>query len=82
MRIDGRLNRAGLTTRQIFFIECWSNFCHKNSIDTDRVSYNNALSAMRELLPAIGMERNMQLSPFSSFDDESKFAQVNDFMYS
>ncbi|EMH4109481.1 hypothetical protein I5L21_15195 [Serratia liquefaciens] len=56
MRIDGRLNKEGLTARQLFFIECWSNFCHKNSLDTDRVTYSNALSAMQELLFLYGME--------------------------
>jgi hypothetical protein len=36
MRIDRRLSRDVLTERQLYFIECWSNFCHKNSPDTDR----------------------------------------------
>lgn len=50
MRLDNRLVREGLTTRQIFFIECWASLSHKESIDTDRVSYNNALNALRELM--------------------------------
>ncbi|MBY4890723.1 hypothetical protein K5Y32_22605 [Pantoea sp. DY-15] len=60
MRIDRRFNREGLSKRQLFFTECWSNFCHKNSIDTDRVSYSNALSAVRELLFLYGMEDRFQ----------------------
>ncbi|MBJ9260650.1 hypothetical protein I5495_25320 [Citrobacter amalonaticus] len=56
MRIDRRLAREGLTDRQLFFIECWAHFCHKNSPDTDRVGYSNPLSAVRELLFLYGME--------------------------
>lgn len=56
MRIDRRFIRDGLTDRQLFFTECWSNFCHKDSIDTDRASYSNALSASQELLFLYGME--------------------------
>lgn len=50
MRVDNRLVREGLTTRQIFFIECWASLSHKESTDTDRVSYNNVLNALRELM--------------------------------
>lgn len=50
MRIDTRLNRQGLTTRQLFFIECWGSQCHRESIDTDRVSFNNVLNALHELM--------------------------------
>jgi hypothetical protein len=56
MRIDRRLAREGLTDSQLFFIECWANFCHKNSPDTDRVGYSNALSTVQELLFLYGME--------------------------
>lgn len=50
MRIDRQLNKEGCTPRQVFFIECWGNLSHKNSIDTDRVSFNNPLNALNELL--------------------------------
>lgn len=50
MRIDKRLNATGCTSRQVFFIECWGNLSHKDSIDTDRVSFNNPLNALKELL--------------------------------
>lgn len=50
MRIDKQLNKQGCTPRQVFFIECWGNLSHKNSIDTDRVSFNNPLNALNELL--------------------------------
>ncbi|HAV1236036.1 TPA: hypothetical protein JGU28_000661 [Salmonella enterica] len=50
MRIDNRLNRDSFTTRQLFFVECWSNLSHKESIDSDRVSYNNILNSLNELL--------------------------------
>ena len=50
MRVDNRLVRGGLTTRQIFFIECWASLSHKDSIDTDRVNYNNILNALNELI--------------------------------
>lgn len=50
MRIDKQLNKQGCTPRQVFFIECWGNLSHKNSIDTDRVSFNNPLNASNELL--------------------------------
>lgn len=44
MRIDIRLKRTGLNLRQIFFIECWGSLAHKESTDTDRVSFNNILN--------------------------------------
>ncbi|MBV6819929.1 hypothetical protein KWG64_18455 [Rahnella sp. PD12R] len=49
MRIDTRLEREGLTVRQLFFIECWANLSHKNSIDTDRVGFNNVLNSLQEI---------------------------------
>ncbi|ATV43087.1 hypothetical protein [Pectobacterium brasiliense] len=49
MRIDTRLDREGLTVRQLFFIECWANLSHKNSIDTDRVGFNNILNSLQEI---------------------------------
>lgn len=48
MRIDSRLERQGLTTRQLFFIECWANLCHRDSIDSDRVSFNNIVNSLNE----------------------------------
>lgn len=48
MRIDSRLERQGLTTRQLFFIESWSNLCHRDSIDSDRVSFNNIVNSLNE----------------------------------
>lgn len=56
MRIDRRLSRDALTERQLYFTECWANFCHKYSPDTDRVGYSNTLSTIRELLFLYGME--------------------------
>lgn len=50
MRIDKRLQRQGLTTRQICFIECWGSLSHEDSLDTDRVSFNNILNAINEIL--------------------------------
>jgi len=50
MRVDKQLNKQDCTPRQVFFIECWGNLSHKNSIDTDRVSFNNPLNASNELL--------------------------------
>ncbi|MEG0057684.1 hypothetical protein [Hafnia sp.] len=50
MRIDSRLKRNGLTLRQLFFIECWGSLAHKESTDTDRVSFNNILNAINEIL--------------------------------
>lgn len=50
MRIDTRVNRTCLNSRQIFFIECWGSLAHKESTDTDRVSFNNILNAINELL--------------------------------
>lgn len=49
MRIDPRLDRTGLNTRQICFIECWGSLSHKDSLDTDRVSFNNILNAINEI---------------------------------
>lgn len=49
MRIDTRLNRNNLTVRQLFFTECWANLSHKNSIDTDRVGFNNILNSLQEI---------------------------------
>lgn len=50
MRLDTRLDRTGLTDKQIFFIECWSSLCCLKSIDSDRVTYNNVLNATEEIL--------------------------------
>ena len=50
MRIDKHLNRQGLTPRQLFFIECWSSLANRNNIDTDRVTFNNPLNGIIELL--------------------------------
>lgn len=50
MRLDSRIQRDGLQTQQLFFIECWSSLTSLHSIDSDRVTYNNALNATNELL--------------------------------
>lgn len=50
MRLDTRIDRAGLEPQQLFFIECWSSLCCLQSIDSDRVTYNNVLNATEELL--------------------------------
>lgn len=50
MRIDKSLNRQGLQPQQLFFIECWSSLSNRNNIDTDRVTYNNPLNGINELL--------------------------------
>lgn len=50
MRLDFRIQRDGLQTQQLFFIECWSSLTSLHSIDSDRVTYNNALNATIELL--------------------------------
>lgn len=49
MRIYSELNRAGLTSRQICFIECWGSLSHEDSLDTDRVSFNNILNSIKEI---------------------------------
>lgn len=56
MRVDPRLSHAirdNMTPRQLFFIECWGSLSHKESSDTDRVSFNNILNALNELLELI-----------------------------
>lgn len=56
MRVDPRLSdlvRDSMTPRQLFFIECWGSLSHKESSDTDRVSFNNILNALNELLDLI-----------------------------
>lgn len=50
MRLDIRIDRAGLEPQQLFFIECWYSLCCLQSIDSDRVTYNNVLNATEELL--------------------------------
>jgi hypothetical protein len=50
MRLDIRIDRTGLEPQQLFFIECWSSLCCLQSIDSDRVTYNNVLNATEELL--------------------------------
>ncbi|MBH0070185.1 hypothetical protein [Pseudoalteromonas sp. NZS100] len=50
MRVDTRLERQGLTNSQIFFIECWLSLTSKSNIDSDRVTFNNSLNAVEELL--------------------------------
>jgi len=49
MRIYSELNRTGLTSRQICFIECWGSLSHEDSLDTDRVSFNNILNSINEI---------------------------------
>lgn len=50
MRIDSSLNRQGVEPQQLFFIECWSSLSNRNNIDSDRVTYNNPLNGVNELL--------------------------------
>ncbi|MDE1250284.1 hypothetical protein MCT08_11825 [Vibrio aestuarianus] len=50
MRIDNSLNRDNLNQQQLFFVECWSSLTGRNNIDSDRVTYNNPLSAVAELI--------------------------------
>ncbi len=50
MRLDIRIDRTDLEPQQLFFIECWSSLCCLQSIDSDRVTYNNVLNATEELL--------------------------------
>ncbi len=50
MRLDIRIDRTGLEPQQLFFIECWYSLCCLQSIDSDRVTYNNVLNATEELL--------------------------------
>lgn len=50
MRVDQNLNRANLNQQQLFFIECWSSLTSRNNIDSDRVTYNNPLSSVTELI--------------------------------
>ncbi len=50
MRLDTRIDRTGLEPQQLFFIECWYSLCCLQSIDSDRVTYNNVLNATEELL--------------------------------
>lgn len=50
MRVDKSLNRANLNPQQLFFIECWSSLTSRNNIDSDRVTYNNPLSSVTELI--------------------------------
>lgn len=50
MRLDSRLQRDELTERQLFFVECWASLSHKNNIDSDRVTFNNPLNSINELL--------------------------------
>lgn len=50
MRVDQSLNRANLNQQQLFFIECWSSLTSRNNIDSDRVTYNNPLSSVTELI--------------------------------
>lgn len=50
MRLDRRLHRERLTERQLFFVECWASLSHKSNIDSDRVTFNNPLNSINELL--------------------------------
>lgn len=49
MRIFKEINR-NLETQQLFFIECWASMSNVKSLDSDRVSYNNTLNSVLELL--------------------------------
>lgn len=50
MRIDNALDRDGYTSVQLFFLECWLNLCHRESLDSDRVTYLNSSSGLQELI--------------------------------
>ncbi|USD67333.1 hypothetical protein [Vibrio sp. SCSIO 43136] len=49
MRIFKEINR-NLEKQQLFFIECWASMSNVKSLDSDRVSYNNTLNSVLELL--------------------------------
>lgn len=49
MRIINVANRD-IEKHQLFFTECWASMCHVRCLDSDRVSYNNVLNSVSELL--------------------------------
>lgn len=49
MRIHNNINRD-LEKQQLFFLECWASMSNVRSLDSDRVSYNNILNSVLELL--------------------------------
>lgn len=66
MRVDPRISQAdrdNLTSRQLFFIECWGSLSHKESSDTDRVSFNNILHAINELLDLMRPDSKVKKGP-------------------
>ena len=38
MKIDTAIRNKGFSTTQLFFLGCWYNMCHEQSLDSDRVS--------------------------------------------
>ena len=50
MKIDKATLQHGLTTPQAFFLGCWYNMSHEQSLDGDRASFVNPLNGLRELL--------------------------------
>ncbi|OHU91845.1 MULTISPECIES: hypothetical protein [Pseudoalteromonas] len=49
MRIFDSINRD-VEKHQLFFIECWASLSNLNTLDSDRVSYNNVLNSIEEML--------------------------------
>ncbi|MEZ9341733.1 hypothetical protein AB4165_04040 [Vibrio cyclitrophicus] len=49
MRIFNEINR-NVERQQLFFIECWASMSNVRSLDSDRVSYNNTLNSVLEML--------------------------------
>lgn len=49
MRIQNNISRD-LEKQQLFFLECWASMSNVRSLDSDRVSYNNILNSVLELL--------------------------------
>ena len=50
MKIDKALIRTQHTLHQSFFLGCWFNLCHEESLDSDRVSILNPKVGLTELL--------------------------------
>lgn len=50
MKIDKSTLQHDLTTPQAFFLGCWYNMSHEQSLDGDRASFVNPLNGLRELL--------------------------------
>jgi hypothetical protein len=87
LRIQNNINRD-LEKQQLFFLECWASMSNVRSLDSDRVSYNNTLNSVLELLDLYALgdkhrapeKREHVVEELRQFIDSNELLQHSDFL--